>query len=902
MNSKRLAWIVGLVLVLLAFPANVATDNADASKGAPMFVENVGQLDAPIRFQVQSAEAAVWLTEDGVWLTQDDDERIALIKISFPAGSTAPLRLEPFDRQETVLNYFRGRDSADWHANVPVWGGVRYVDLYPGVDLEVTGERGQLAWGLVCRSNCPPDLVELTLRVEGADRVTQTEGALHLDTAVGTLKLPLLSVQRPVEGRPEIVETADGGYDVHAPFAADALSVAAAAPQGAPGGLLASTFIGGDDQDGVKAVTLDADGSVYVTGYTGSTDIYWPQAPGVHALADVSPQGAHTGPVFVAKFSADLSTRNYMTFLGSEYQSYSSGISEYGFDIAVDDAGNAYVTGQTTSLDEFPVTAGAFDTTLNDGVDENCSTGLTQRPCPDAFVAKLNGSGSLTYASYLGGSYVYAPGQSENIGGNDRGVAIGVDSNHHVYVVGETNSQDFPTTQNAYDREFSYVDIGLNPDVFVVKLNPAGAGGTDLLYGTYVGAGFVNSVGDAVVDEAGVVHVTGSVQGRSTIVNGPKIDFPTTSGAYPRASHCLAYNCRDIFFFKLSPGGQGRADLRYGTFFGGTAPDTTYAEVENGLGIALDAAGAVYLVGETETPDYPTTAGAYLSDFPGGFTAAMVSKLDPAGNGVHDLVYSTYLGGTGFYDEGRAVTVDANGHAYVLGETTSDDFPLTPDAYDTMRGNSREAFVARLDPETSGTDALVYSTFFGGSGTEFSEDILLTAEEIVYLVGATNSAADFPLSADAYDTSFGGLYDGFVAKLNTAPPRPDLSPSNKSVTPTAAAAGDIVTYTVRLSNSGTLSATVAVTDILPAALIPVGTPTSSSGQWPCFDGQTLTWMGTVLTDTHVTLTYTAELTSTTTLTPTVRNTAQIDDGVGAVHERSAFVNWEHAFLPLILRD
>jgi len=906
-----------------AQPSSAATPSAGPGYGSLLFVENVGQFDERARFQVRGGPGTLWLAEDALWLTlaehtavqprqratslhadlQPANLKLASVKLSFVDANPHP-RIEPFNRLDSMVHYYRGSDPSQWHTNAPVWGGVRYVDLYPGLNLEITGEGGRLAWRLVCRADCASTLQQTRLRVEGSEAVTVQDGCLNLTTAVGDLALPLLTVEDGApESQPMVAQLDDDAFEVVVP-----LSVSShpwpphllLAPQDNPGGLLASMFIGGDDLDGARAITVDGEGAVYVTGFSGSTDTYWPQSPGVYDVADIAPHGAHTGPIFVAKFSADLGARSYMTFVGDEFQDNSTGITERGNGIVVDDVGNVYVTGQTMSLDEFPVTDGAFDADLNDGVDENCPTGRTDRPCPDAFVVKLNASGWLEYATYLGGSYIYAPGNTENWGGNDYGVAIGVDKHHHVYVFGETNSQDFPTTPGAFDREFSYVDIGLNPDIFVVKLDPAGNGSADLLYGTYLGSGFVNSAGDMVVDEDGIVYATGHVEGRGDFVVEPKIDFPTTPGAYPRSSQCLARTCSDLFFFKLNPAGQGEDDLLYGTFFGGTAPGSEFYEIEGGSGIALDQSGAVYIVGKTETQDYPTTSGAYMEHYPGGGTAALVSKLNPAGNGADDMVYSTYLGGVS-YDEGASVAVDKNGHVYVTGETYSNNFPVTRDAYDSTHNGKADVFVTRLNPAESGAGALAHSTYFGGFDTESGAELALAETGTVYVTGSTNSWFDFPITPDAYDTSFGGYYDGFVSKLTTSPPFPDLSSSQKTVAPDTAAAGQVVTFTVQLVNSGVLSATVAVTDTLPAALIPRGAPSASSGPSPVVAGQTLTWVGSVLTETTVTLTYAAELTSTSALTPTAVNEAQIDDGVGNVYTRRAFVNGHSVFLPLVLR-
>jgi len=518
------------------------------------------------------------------------------------------------------------------------------------------------------------------------------------------------------------------------PRSADATAPLAAADN--PAALLAGTYLGSNASDEIVTMAKGSDGAIYVAGSA------W-------AASDDFPL-----PLFVAAFDPDLTTLRYLTFFGDA--------NEFGYDsvsdIAVDGAGNAYVVGTTYSR-QFPVTAGAFDTVLNDGRAANCEEGLTQKPCPDAFVVKLNGAGQLTYGAYLGGAEKNIPQTVENLGGNDYGVAVDVDSAGRVYVVGQTNSDDFRTTPGAYDRTFSYIDIGLNPDVFLVKINPAGGGASDLLYATYVGAGFPNNPHGMAVDESGVVYVTGAVNGNSGLLD-PKIGFPTTPGAYPNTSECVAYTCQDLFFFKLNPAGNGSADLLYGTFFGGTF--NTYFETDYGAGVAVAADGTVALVGVTETPDFPTTPGAFMAAQPSGAgNTTIVAKLNPAGQGEADLLYSTYLGGAGA-TEGTAVAV-ADGHIYVTGKTSASGFPFTPDAFDTTPGG-QDGFLTRIDPQAQGVAGLVYSTFLGGSGSDIGNALALTADETVYVAGNTQST-NFPVKPEAYDPTPNGYVDGFVIRL-----------------------------------------------------------------------------------------------------------------------------------------
>jgi Beta-propeller repeat len=314
---------------------------------------------------------------------------------------------------------------------------------------------------------------------------------------------------------------------------------------------------------------------------------------------------------------------------GLAYSTYLGGSSiDTGVGIAVDSAAAAYVTGETASTD-FPTTAGASDTSYNGG--------------EDAFVTKLNPAGSsLAYSTYLGGS------SDEFV----RGIAV--DSAGAAYVTGETASTDFPTTAGAFDTSFNGFDA------FVTKLNPAGS---SLTYSTYLGG---SSVGIAV-DSARAAYVTG--------FTGP--GFPTTAGAFD-----TTYNgSGDAFVTKLNPAGS---NLTYSTYLGGSDVDG-----DQGLGIAVDSAGAAYVTGPTDSSDFPTTAGAFDTSANGAHDA-FVTKLNPAGS---NLAYSTYLGGFSF-EVANGLAVDSAAAAYVTGGTFSTDFPTTAGTLD-YNGNG-DAFVTKL--------------------------------------------------------------------------------------------------------------------------------------------------------------------------------------------------------------
>ncbi len=886
--TLRFLTLLSVALVGAVPPKLLNALNAGVPSGAALlFIENVGQFDARARFQVRGGVGIMWLAEDALWITiasppgktstrpgarlRAEPRRVVNLKLHFANANPHP-RLEPFARQDNVIHYYLGRDPAQWRTNVPVWGGVRYRDIYPGVDLEIDATGGRWSWRLLVH-DVQFDLAGVRLLVEGSENIAAQDGALALSTEVGGLTLPLLDVQGVAPaGRSAVTRAANGVLEIAAPFAAasgDVLSPQTAYPEKAYLG----SYLGGSGNDWVYDVALSgqgdildrsADRAVWIAGWTASSN--FPTNPG-SALSGAS-------DAFVTKMQRGA------VYVAPAFSAYIGGTDQDGAQaIAVDANGNAYVAGWTKSSD-FATAGTPFDSTYNG--------------CTDAFVLKMDGDGHLLYASYLGGSYVNIPGLGNQCG-DDQATAIAVDAQGIVYLTGFTYSQDFPTTAGAYDTVLSNFDIGLNKDTFVVKLDP-GQGASGLLYSTFIGGGTPSWGEDIAIDESGNVYVAVNAQGGP---GGGRNYFPTTSGAYSEA-----YTGTVGVFFKLNPGGNGAADLLYSTFLGlNEAGGSAY-------GIAVDAAGHAYVCGQTSAPGFAVTAGALdatcgtdgncnsRSDY-------FVRKLAPAGHGSADLLYSTFLGGDlweGFRG-GCDIALGTNGDVYVTGDTSSTTgLPITADAYDTS-GDALwgDVFVVRLRLLGNGAADSIYGTFVGGSGAEGGNTaIAVDDQDRVYVVGETQST-DFPTTAHATYKTHSGSQDVFLFRLLT-PPRADLSTSIKTVDPNEAAAGQVVTFTVQLINSGVFSATALFTDTLPAALLLQGSPTASAGGAPTVNGQTITWAGSVTEDTTITITYATLLTSTTSSMPTAVNVARIDDGSGNVYTRRAYVNGHRVLLPLVLKS
>ncbi len=708
-------------------PASVPTPDrarvAAALQSAPlMFIENAGQFDERARFQVRGGNSTLWLAEDGLWITllEPTDPNIQSsissrrgvnLKLSF-AGANPHLRLEPFNRLETSVNHFLGDDPSNWRSDVPAWGGVRYVDLYPGVDLEVTGKGGHWIWRLVTRHS-PFAISDVRLRVDGAESLGIVGEHLRLTTTIGDFTLPLLHAvapdgtplwlwtERPPQGRlldllaarPQV-----NGNEITAPFSLSS-SLPPLSPLASDPTLNYSTFVGGSRSEGVKsqramALALDGAGNVVVTGETWSSD--FPTTAGAY---DTS----HNEwlDVYVSKLAADGGSLLYSTFVGG------NGLDE-GYALALDNAGNAVVTGRTNSSD-FPHTAGAYDTTYS----------FFQA----AFVLKLAADGgSLLYSTFVRGSDY------------DQGFALALDDAGNVVLMGCTESSDFPTTVGAYDTSFN----GGGSDVFVLKL---AADGGSLLYSTFVGGsgtecgGAVSYSAALALDDAGNVVVIGWTESP---------DFPTTAGAYDTSFNG---GYKDVFVFKLAADG---GSLLYSTFVGGSDDDY------HGSALVLDGAGNVIVTGSTYSSDFPTTAGAYDTSH-NGYSDVFVLKLTADGG---SLLYSTLVGKWG-EDSGRALALDGSGNVVVTGYTNSSDFPTTAGAYDTSHNGREDVFVSKL---AAGGGSLLYSTFVGGSKSDEGYALALDDAGNVIVAGWTESS-DFPTTAGAYDTSLGGSSDVFVLRF-----------------------------------------------------------------------------------------------------------------------------------------
>ncbi len=647
------------------------------------FVENKGQIEDPkILYYYSSAEMSVGFGNSKIIFvsrSQNDKSRTSFF-LTFPEAT----RVTPVGKimKSPSTNYFYGSLHL---TNVPSWGEIWYYDLYPQIDLRYYMTTKGLKYEFIVRPGGIPE--HITVKVNGAVILdvrahTVTIKAHNIAEALTfyDTKLQVFQADKtPVSAHFILKDPLSQSYgfniedyDSNQPLIID------------PELLWFSTYLGGSAVDRGFGIAVDDAENVYVTGFTHSYNFVTsnPYQGTIGGWADV----------FVTKMNSTGNGIVFSTFFGGlEY--------DYGEGIAVDTAGNVYVTGYTGSTD-FPL-LNAVDTTFeglheafvfklnatgnglvfstflggNDSLgvysesgkriaaddDENVyvagytdasnfPTHNAYQPSSnggfEAFVTKLNSNGAFVFSTYLGGS------------STDRGWDMALDSGGNCYVAGDTLSSDFPT-QNAYNSTY-----GGGSEAFVTKLNSAGS----LVYSTYLG-GTYNDIGKAIaVDTAGNAYITGHTSSPN---------FPTLN-AYQSSKIGIF----DVFVTKLNAAGTG---LVYSTYVGGSGYD--YPN-----GIAVNSVGNCYITGDTDSSNFPTQNTTLTTKK--GTRDAFVTILSTAGNG---LEFSTYFGGTS-NDYGYGIAVDSAGNCYITGDTwLSMDFPITPNAYQpTHKTGQSDAFVTKL--------------------------------------------------------------------------------------------------------------------------------------------------------------------------------------------------------------
>lgn len=645
-----------------------APPSAASQVGAPLFFEpNVGQAPAGVEYVARGSSYVLQVLGDGSLAVAAGGESVRLHwegARTAPASARLPLA--------TRVNYLRGRDPRNWRTGVRTYGELRYSDVYDGIDLVYYGRGGNLEYDFIVRPGADPSAIEL--RVDGAKSLALSPGGdLLIETAGGTLRQRRPHVYQPTSGG---MRTVDGRFVLHGPreVGFQLASYDADAPVIIDPVLDYSTYVGGMSDDDVQRIALGADGAVYATGTTRSSN--FATAPGgapilVSGFSDM----------YVAKLAPGGSAWEYVTIIGGTGEDRALGLAA-----GVD--GSAYVTGQTDSFD-FPVTAGgdrflggtrdafvlklapngavAYASLIGGGQEETGTaiavgtdgsayvTGTTgsldfplNRPLQaayggrgDAFVARFSPEGALDHATYLGGE------------GRDTGWGIAVDSGF-IYLVGETSSTRFPGAPETPRADAQ------DSDGFVAKLDAAGGG---LTYARLLGGSGPDRARDVAV-AGGAVYVAGGASSGAVAAPLPPGDFR---------------GGMDAFVVRLDAAGLPDAL----TMLGGVGDDIAQA-------VASDGAGTVYVGGFTSSVDLPVMRALQIRRR--GDSDAFLAALGAAELDVQML---TYLGG-GLDERSLSVAAQGPGFVYLGGGTASEDFPLSSGVDEDSGGNS-EGFIGRIN-------------------------------------------------------------------------------------------------------------------------------------------------------------------------------------------------------------
>ena len=701
---KKILFFVLILAGLIAFGRS-GNATLPVAKDQVFFIENQGQWPSQVQYLVKTSGVNVWITNreliydyyriipsvNGNNLTNSrkSNHLKGTVKghvVAMTFGCNVPAeKIQAMDQQTSYYNYFLGNDPSHWATGVPLYKTVILKEVYPGIDVELYTDNGNLRYDFLLKPGSDPRQIRLSFK--GADGVDVENGNLMINTSVGEkIQGDIHAFQGNDKIDCRIIKIAGnvagfklGRYNETRPLRIDPL--------------VYSTYLGGNSDDVAIDVALDGNDAMYITGSTWSTD--FPTTDGAYQR-DL--KGADD--VFVSGFSADGQNLLFSTYLGGSYSDeatslayndgkiyvtgiaysedfpitdgafqdanhlggdvfvtslssngqslgFSTYVGGFGFDCPTKlEAGDNIFVGGYTNSDDFPVTGDAYDNTFGGG-----------NPLHDGFVFKMNTSGGMLYSSYFGGS------------GDDQiyGICIDPTAPEVYYLTGQTTSSNFPVTDNALDNQLGD-GTGGNEDAFVAEFT-----GNQLNYSTYLGGTSTDYATDVAVNANHFIMVSGSTYSD---------DFPVTPDAF---SSQRQGTYEDAFVTQLKPGGNsGSDDLKYSSYFGGSFEEEVGA-------VLLKGEDKLYITGYTSSQNFPVTPGAVSQEAIGNMDV-FLTRFNFSDN---SLDYSTYLGGS-FDDIGSGLAEKSNGQVVISGSTMSFNFPVTNNAYDTTyhSENSSDAFLS----------------------------------------------------------------------------------------------------------------------------------------------------------------------------------------------------------------
>ena len=713
---------IGLLLNPLSFlpPSSVAPTIHPTEKSAPdkteikhnfakiplSFEQNIGQSGQEVKFSAKAGDVSLLLTHQSAVLkmprqsAEKNSPSVEAMTLTMKmVGANSTPKIIGVDRQQRVTNYFKGQDQRDWITGVPNFNRVKQEEVWQGIDAVWYEHEQQLEYDFIVAPQANPK--QIALEFTGAESLAiDAGGNLVLHTAAGEIVHHAPIIYQQVKGEKKsiagkfvlcenTVRFEIGNYDRERELVID--------PR-----IIYSSFLRGGDSNVTEthfpAATVNAAGNVFASGF------------GTNFL-DIA-QTSSSRALFVVKLNTTGTGVEYVTFLSTEGLTL-DGVSG----LAVDNAGNAYFTGFTSSR-KYPL-KNEFQSRVNPGL-----TIPHFIPKIDAVVTKLDPSGAIVYSTYLGGA------------NDDKPFGIAVDSAGRACVTGYAMSANFPK-----QNQFQGNAIGTLKDIFVTVFEP---GGNTLRYSTLLRSGSNHDEGHGIaVDSADNVYITGFAKD-----NNLPTRSPSSAGPF-RANNSGGV---DAFVAKFNPSLSGDASLIYCTYLGGTGTD-------QGFGIAVDSANVAYVTGITGSVNFPlqAAAGSTVIDNTNVVNEAFVTGVNSTGSA---LTFSTFLGGSST-EIGKSIALDSARNILVAGDTASSNFPIR-NAFQLTPGGAADIFVAKLQ---AGGKSLMYATYLGGNDDEQLGSVAIDGRSNVYVYGDTLSH-NYPVTAGALAETFTIFVSLFTTKIS----------------------------------------------------------------------------------------------------------------------------------------
>lgn len=687
-----------------------------------LFKKNKGQWDGQILFSISGSVGEISFFNDHIIYNytlnpnSKQKEKLVIYQTFINANTSAELR--GYNKQKTKFNYLIGNNPENHFSDINTYSEILYKDIYKNIDIKYFINNGNIKYDIIVRAGAV--IEDIKIAYSGIDALfINQKKQLEIKTAYGTLieEIPLSyevnqnnNISREVKYRVYKDNTlgffVDEKYDRKNDLVID------------PVALQWSTYVGATAIDAVGYlfdIAVDIEGNIYGTGRWHNAGLpVSSNAFNTSHSGGTSPDGGMDTYVF--KMNADGKTLEYCTYIGGSGDESSTSI-------AVNDVGEVFLCGFTSSAD-FPVSSNAYQKAL--------------KGSSDIFVLNLNKEGTgLKYSTFVGGT------DNDGTQSASSGLypfsyrnTIAVNQDNEVYVAGYVFSSDFPMV-NAFQNT-----IGGSSDIVVFKLN---ANGSNLIYSSFLGGNSYDAPFDLKVDKQGKAYITG-------VTSSP--DFITTLNSVDAGFN----GATDAFLTVLSTDGSA---VEYSSYLGGSS-------TEYGHALYVDQDNDVYITGNTQSQNFPMPVLAYDTSYNGtklgggGWNGdVFVTKISPDGNGIDDIIWSTFIGGPNS-ETGEDIVVSEQGNIYVTGTVGEDPFdgtaffPTTADAYQSYYagGNASqnlEIFISEFNND--GTE-LIYSSYLGTAEDDYWPRLELfknisTCEEELLLSATTHSTL-FPVLGDIY--------------------------------------------------------------------------------------------------------------------------------------------------------